>query len=99
MSRLSLKKNSSIIISPIASELEGSYISMVGWVLWRINYCGLFNAKFCLYILTKKFVFVNVKFVDNIFKQARVHLFAHTSIVPSIDTQTNPSFAHAHLNG
>ena len=25
--------------------------SMVGWILWHINLCRLFNAKSCLYIL------------------------------------------------
>ena len=24
-----------------------------GWVLWHINHCRLFNAKYCLYIYIK----------------------------------------------
>ena len=39
-----------------------------GWVLWHINHCWLFNAKFCLYCdakLTKipkrDFIFARVK--------------------------------------
>ena len=27
------------------SSKEDSYLWMVGWVLWRINLCRLFNAK------------------------------------------------------
>ena len=29
------------------------------WVLWHINYCRLFNAKFSLYIYIKYIEFVN----------------------------------------
>ena len=33
-----------------------------GWVLWHINHCWLFNAKFCLYIYIKYICFGLVGF-------------------------------------
>ena len=48
----------------LASFLVGL---LVGWVLWRINLCRLFNAKFCLYVYTLNQRFL-IKYLDgNIF--------------------------------
>ena len=38
------------------------YIICLGWVLWHINHCRLFNAKFCLYIYIKCISFAWVGF-------------------------------------
>ena len=46
------------------------YISgslLVGWILWRINLCRLFNAKFCLYVYTFNLRFLNEYLVGKIF--------------------------------
>ena len=39
----------------------------VGWVLWRINICRFFNAKFCLYVYTFNQGFLNEYLVGKIF--------------------------------
>ena len=35
------------------------YVCLFVWVLWHINLCRLFNAKFCLYVYT-----FNQRFLD-----------------------------------
>ena len=40
---------------------------LVGWVLWRINLCKLFNAKFYLYAYTFNQRFLKEYFVGKIF--------------------------------
>ena len=49
---------------------------LVGYVLWYINTCRLFNANSYLYMYIK---YVICKwFLANIFKQTRAHLFAYS---------------------
>ena len=39
-----------VVVFVFLSILPDSYFwKMIGWVLWHINLCKLFNAKFCLY--------------------------------------------------
>ena len=40
---------------------------LVVWVLWRINLCGLFNAKFSLYVYTFNKGFLDEYLVGKIF--------------------------------
>ena len=49
---------------------------LVVWVLWRINLCRLFNAKFCLYVYTFNQRFLN-EYLGKKFLWAGFHLFAH----------------------
>ena len=42
-------------------------VGLVGWVLWHINLCRLFNAKFCLHVYTFNLRFLNEYFEGNIF--------------------------------
>ena len=52
----------------------------IGLVLWHLNPCRLFNAKFCFYIHTYIYMLniIHKHFDDNIFKWAWVHVFLHT---------------------
>ena len=47
-----------LITSDIAGQYKVQFMS-VGWVLWHINLCKLFNAKFCLYVYTFNQRFLN----------------------------------------
>ena len=49
---------------------------LVGRVLWHINYRELFNAKSSFYMW-----FLCKRFLENILKQARDQLFAHSYMV------------------
>ena len=40
---------------------------LFGWVLWHINLCRLFDAKFCLYVYTFNPSFLSKYLVDKIF--------------------------------
>ena len=40
---------------------------VVGWVLWHINLCRLFNTKFCLYVYTFNQRFLNEYLLVKIF--------------------------------
>ena len=50
-------------IKVIMSEFLGW---LVGWFLWHINLCRLFNAKLCLYVYTFNLRFLN-EYFDRIF--------------------------------
>ena len=49
-------------------------IMLFGWDLWYKSSCRLFTAKSCLYIYILNIWFMNVYFVENIFKQELIHL-------------------------
>ena len=54
-------------------------VCLVVWVLWRINLCRLFNAKFCLYVYTFNQRFRNEYLVGKIFyKQDFIFFFFFT---------------------
>ena len=38
-------------------EFQCCALWLVGWILWHINNCRLFNAKFCLDILYIKYIY------------------------------------------
>ena len=39
-------------------------------VLWHINHCRLFNAKYCLHLYIKYLYDLDTHFADNILKRA-----------------------------
>ena len=49
---------------------------MLGWVLYHINHCRLFNEKACLYINILNIRFINT-FCWYVFKWAWAHSFVH----------------------
>ena len=54
-----------------------------GWVLWHINHCRLFNAKFFLYIYIKYMISKYILFITFLNKP-EIYFFAHSSIVSLI---------------
>ena len=51
-----------LIPNPLHTYILNIYIIWLGWVLWHINHCRLFNAKSSLYIYTKYIWFALVGF-------------------------------------
>ena len=62
------------IFSAYLSDVLTKYYWLVGWFLWHINPCRLFNAKSCLYIYIKYIWFGNSLY-RYIFKQAWAYFF------------------------
>ena len=88
------------------------YMISFGWVLWHINYCRLFNAIFSLYIYIKYIwfglvgfygistivgYFLQIHFVDNIFKRTWAHSYAifYTVLFLAIQFSISHLFGHS----
>ena len=50
LSRICILQSSDFIWKAQSLKIDIIGLTLLGWVLWHINYCGLFNAKSSLYI-------------------------------------------------
>ena len=68
LSSLSLKywTGSSLLNSDQLMRTDA--FSIVGWILWHINLCRLFNVKFCSYVYTFNLRFLNEYWIDKNFR-------------------------------
>ena len=68
----------------------------LGWVLWHINYCRLFNAKSSLYIYIKYMIWFGV--VDNMMMMNYCRLFNAKYIFININSSISNNSIKYSLN-